>query len=153
MCMKIKIDDLSGIKIKALLEEHLKAMKANTPEGSVHALDLPTLRVPEITFWTAWDDDSLMGCVALLEHNSIQAELKSMRTSANYLRKGVANQLLQHVLNIANQRGYQSISLETGAGDDFIPARTLYASAGFNPCKPFADYVEDPNSVFMALDL
>ena len=128
-------------------------MMANTPEGSVHALDLIALRAPEITFWSAWDDDELMGCAALKELNAQHAELKSMRTASNHLRKGVANVLLNHVLDVATNRHYKIISLETGAGSDFQPARKLYTNAGFSYCEPFADYVADPNSVFLAKSL
>ena len=152
--MIIKIDDLTGNRIKDLLEEHLAGMKANTPAESIHALDINALRAPDITFWSAWDENGeLLGCAALKRHNAQLAELKSMRTSSKHLRKGVAKQLLQHVISFAKQQNYQRISLETGAINDFKPARTLYASFGFNDCEPFADYTNDPNSVFMSLAL
>jgi putative acetyltransferase len=151
--MKIKTDDLSGAEIQELLHEHLRHMRSISPPESVHALDLDELRKPDITFWTAWNDDQLLGCGALKEHDPQHAEIKSMRTAARHLRKGVASNLLQHILEEAKRRGYTRISLETGAEDDFEPARTLYARFGFDYCPPFADYIEDPNSVFMTLEL
>lgn len=112
--MIIKIDDLTGNRIKDLLEEHLTEMKANTPAESIHALDIDALRAPDIIFWSAWDESGdLLGCAALKRHNAQLAELKSMRTSSKHLRKGVAKQLLQHVISFAKQQNYQRISLGT----------------------------------------
>jgi putative acetyltransferase len=147
--MRIKVDDLSGPEIQALLREHMRNMMLHSPPESVHALDLDGLRRPEITFWTVWEGGQLMGCGALkaLRHQS--GEIKSMRTSQTHLRKGVAKNLLGHILEEARKRGYRRVSLETGSADAFAPARALYASFGFTYCEPFADYVEDPHSVFM----
>ncbi len=147
--MKIKVDDLSGPEIRALLEEHLKHMLEQSPPESAHALDLDGLRQPNITFWTAWDNDQLAGCGALNELTPQHAEIKSMRTAKSHLRRGVARLVLQHILNVADERGYQRLSLETGSMIGFEPARQLYASFGFEYCEPFADYSLDPNSVFM----
>jgi len=94
-----------------------------------------------------------VGCGALKELDATHAELKSMRTSSPHLRKGVGAALLEHMLNVARERAYRRLSLETGSIEAFAPARALYARFGFEPCGPFADYVEDPNSVFMTLDL
>ncbi len=147
--MKIKIDDLSGSEIYELLQEHLRSMARLSPPESVHALDIEALRQPEITFWTVWENDELLGCGALKELDAGHAEIKSMRTSARHLRKGVAAGLLKHILEEAKSRGYKRLSLETGSMEAFAPARQLYAGFGFAYCKPFADYIEDPNSVFM----
>ena len=151
--MNIKIDDLSGPEIRELLEEHLRNMRRISPPESVHALDLEALRRPDITFWTVWENNELLGCGALKELDSQHAEIKSMRTSSSHLRKGVAKNILTHILEEARRRGYKRLSLETGSQDAFEPARTLYASFGFNYCEPFADYIEDPNSVFMTMEL
>jgi putative acetyltransferase len=124
-----------------------------SPPESIHALDLESLRKHDITFWSIWDAGSLAGCGALKELDPQHAELKSMRTASLHRRKGVAKQLLQHMLSVAKQRGYTRVSLETGSMDFFIPARTLYASFGFEYCPPFADYIADPNSVFMTKEL
>ena len=147
--MHIKIDDLTGSEIYGLLEEHLQNMRRLSPPESVHALDIEGLRKPEITFWTIWESDELLGCGALKELDSQHAEIKSMRTASRHLRKGVAKNLLQHILAEAERRGYRRLSLETGSMAAFEPARQLYANFGFTYCEPFADYVEDPNSVFM----
>jgi putative acetyltransferase len=81
------------------------------------------------------------------------AELKSMRTPNAHRRKGIGKIILEHILNQAQRRGYSRVSLETGSMEFFEPARRLYASYGFSPCKPFADYWDDPNSCFMTLKL
>jgi putative acetyltransferase len=151
--MLIKVDDLSGAAIQDLLREHLRSMAQHSPPESVHALDLDALRRPGITFWTAWDGDDLLGCGALKELDSRHAEIKSMRTSTAHLRRGVARRMLTHIIEEARRRSYRRLSLETGSHAPFEPARALYASFGFAYCEPFADYVEDPYSVFMTTTL
>jgi putative acetyltransferase len=151
--MDIRRDDLRGPEIAALLQEHLRDMHRVSPPESVHALDLESLRQPDITFWTLWDAGLLVGCGALKALDPQHAEIKSMRTASSHRRQGVAKQLLQHLLAEAKQRGYTRVSLETGSMDFFLPARALYASFGFEPCPPFADYTADPNSVFMTKEL
>ncbi|MFS1440901.1 GNAT family N-acetyltransferase [Vibrio sp. 10N.286.46.E10] len=149
----IKLDDLSGGEVIGLLEEHLADMYATSPPESVHALDLDGLKSPEITFFSAWKDSQLLGCVAIKELNTQHAELKSMRTSQFARKSGVASQLLQHVLDTAAIRKYQTISLETGSEDYFKAARNLYEKFGFGYCEPFADYILDPHSQFMSIEL
>jgi putative acetyltransferase len=145
----IKIDDLRGSAIAALLEEHMAGMRATSPACSVHALDLDGLRQPEITFWSAWDGAALLGCGAVRELDATHGEIKSMRTSARHLRKGVAAQILARIIAVAQERGYQRLSLETGSTPDFAAAHALYAGFGFTKCGPFAGYAVDPFSVFM----
>ena len=151
--MKIIIDDLTGLEIQALLQEHLDSMTLYSPPESIHALDLEKLRKPEITFWTVWENDALLGCGALKELDAQHGEIKSMRTSAQYRKQGVARFLLDHIIDEARQRGYQRLSLETGSHEAFTPARNLYAAFGFTYCEPFADYRPDPFSVFMTREL
>jgi putative acetyltransferase len=151
--MNIKIDDLRGPEIAALLQEHLDNMHELGPPERVHALDLEALRKPEITFWSAWEGRDLAGCGALKELDAQYAEVKSMRTVKAFLRKGVASQILAHIIDVAQQRGYKRLSLETGTVSAFEPAHRLYSSYGFKHCGPFADYVEDPNSIFMTKEL
>lgn len=151
--MKIIIDDLQGPEIRDLLREHLNSMHLYSPPESIHALDLEKLRKPDITFWTAWEADELLGCGALKELDPEHAEIKSMRTASRHLRKGVAKALLTHILEAARQRGYKRVSLETGSHAAFAPARSLYEAVGFTYCPPFADYRLDPHSVFMTLEL
>ncbi|KAA8747666.1 GNAT family N-acetyltransferase [Paenibacillus sp. UASWS1643] len=147
--MEIKVDDLSGVQVKALIAEHLQGMAADSPPESIHALNLDGLKKPEITFWCAWEGEDLLGCGAIKELNPEHAELKSMRTASAHLRKGVARKILAHIMDVAVERGYKRVSLETGSMDSFIPARKLYEDFGFEYCEPFADYTLDPNSAFM----
>jgi len=147
--MEIRLDDLRGPEIRALLEEHLRNMRSLSPPESVHALDLDGLRRPEITFWTAWSGGTLLGCGALKEIDARHGEVKSMRTSAACRRTGVARAMLAHIVEEARRRKYRRLSLETGAQPAFEPARRLYESSGFAYCGPFEGYREDPNSAFM----
>lgn len=149
MPMTIRLDDLHGPEIRALLEEHLRNMRAISPPESVHALDLDALRHPSVTFWTAWSGPDLMGCGALKELDPRHGEIKSMRTANAYRRQGVARAMLAHILAEAQARRYLRLSLETGSQPEFLPARQLYEAFGFTCCPPFGSYVEDPNSVFM----
>jgi putative acetyltransferase len=145
----IRLDDLRGPEIAAFLEEHLDDMRAVSPPESKHALDLEGLRSPEVTFWTVWDGDLLVGCGALKELGATHGEIKSMRTAPPYRGTGVASAMLSHILGEAARRGYRRVSLETGSAEFFAPARALYARFGFVVCQPFADYKPDPNSCFM----
>jgi putative acetyltransferase len=151
--MRIENDDLSHPAIHALLNEHLRSMHALSPPESVHALDLEELRRPGITFWSAWDGDTLLGCGALKELDATHGEIKSMRTPAALRRRGAGRAILEHIISVARARGYRRLSLETGSLAAFAPAQRLYASYGFVCCGPFGDYVEDTHSVFMTLSL
>lgn len=147
--MKIVVDDLSGPEIAALLQEHLDEMRATSPPESTHALDLDGLRQPEVTFWSVYDGERLVGCGALKRLDDSSAEIKSMRTARSAKRGGVASALLRHIIAEARRRGLTRLYLETGAAEFFAPARALYAKHGFTPCEPFADYPDDPNSVHL----
>lgn len=151
--MQIKLDDLTGAGVRALLEEHLKNMHEISPPESVHALDVAKLQQPDITFWTVWEGSELLGCGALRELDPKHGEVKSMRTSSAHRRKGVARAMLEYIINEAKFRSYNRLSLETGSQKDFEPAQRLYTSFGFTYCPPFADYEEDPNSIFMTKEL
>ena len=147
--MQIERDDLRRPEIAALLAEHLSHMRSLGPPESTHALPLQELRSPDVTFWSVWQGTELLGCGALKELDRQHGEIKSMRTAAGHLRKGVARAMLHHIIQEAARRGYRRLSLETGSTAPFEPARQLYAGFGFSYCKPFADYWDDPNSVFM----
>lgn len=151
--MDIRPDDLTAPAVIDLLREHLQGVALHSPPESIHALDVDALRHPEISFWTAWEEGELLGCGALKQLDAQQAEVKSMRTAARHLRKGVAAALLQHIVDEARQRGCRRLFLETGSTAAFVPAHRLYASFGFVRCEPFADYVADPYSVFMSREL
>lgn len=151
--LRIEPDDLTRPEVIALLEEHLANMHQLSPRESVHALDLSGLRRPDITFWSVWDGATLVGCGALRELSPTHGEIKSMRTPARLRRRGAGRAVLMHIIGVAHQRGYERLSLETGAFPAFVPAQTLYRSVGFTFCEPFGDYRPDPNSVFMTLEL
>ncbi|HKP11633.1 MAG TPA: GNAT family N-acetyltransferase, partial [Blastocatellia bacterium] len=124
-----------------------------SPPESVHALNLDKLREPDITFWTVWENDLLLGCGALKELDPKHGEIKSMRTPIAHRRKGAGRVILAHIIAVAKGRSYERLSLETGASEAFKPARRLYESFGFTYCGPFDDYPDDQNSVFMSMRL
>jgi putative acetyltransferase len=150
---RIAEDDLQGDEIRALLELHMQHMLDSSPEGSTHFLDIDGLRRPDVTFWSIWDGEQLAGCGALREIDPGHGELKSMRTAPEHLGRGVGRTLLTFIVEQARARRYQRVSLETGSAPAFDAALYLYASFGFEPCGPFADYVEDPFSRFFTLAL
>ena len=121
--MEIRVDDLQGPEVIALLREHLDSMEPTAPAESRHALDLKGLRAPEITFWSAWNGAELAGFGAIKHLNVGHAEIKSMRTASGYLRQGVASELLRYLMREAQHRGYSRLSLETGSMEFFAPAR------------------------------
>ncbi|PNI09117.1 GNAT family N-acetyltransferase [Arthrobacter sp. AFG7.2] len=156
--ISIDRDDPARGDVHKLLSEHLADMFATSPAVSVHALDHSALSAPSMTFWTAREDGDLLGCGALKlldvsSGSATQGEIKSMRTTASARKRGVATLMLRHILDDARTRNLERVYLETGTEDYFAPARRLYARHGFTECPPFADYVLDPHSVFMELDL
>lgn len=151
--MQIRTDDLTGTEVIGLLEAHLDYCRASSPPESVHALDLDGLRARNVTFWSVWDGQRILGCGALKELDPGHGEIKSMHTKASERGRGVAAAVVKHITEQARSRGYRRISLETGSNAAFAPARALYASFGFVLTEPFADYRPDPYSVFMTLDL
>ena len=149
--MRIERDDLSRPQVLALLEEHLRNMYELSPPDKVFAFDADKLRAPDVTFWTAWKGDVLMGCAALKEISATEGEIKSMRTPSSLRRTGAGRALLHHIIEVARSRAYRALYLETGANAAFQPAQTLYGSAGFQVCGPFGQYRDNGNSVFMSL--
>jgi putative acetyltransferase len=151
--MKILPGDFTHPQVKALLTHHLEGMHANSPPGHVFALDWSSLQKPEITFWTVWDGEDLMGCGALKDVGDGTGEIKSMRTWPQHLRKGVGATMLKHIMATARDRGYTRLSLETGSGPAFDAALELYRRHGFKSGGAFADYVKSDFNQFMHLDL
>jgi putative acetyltransferase len=151
--MQIRVDDLRGPEIARLLRAHLENSRKWSPPESIHALNLDALRSPDITFWTVWDGTTLLGCGALKELDPSHGEIKSMHTAQEHRGRGVAAGLLAHIVHEARSRCYRRLSLETGSMEAFAPARALYARFGFVSSGPFGDYVLDPYSCFMTLDL
>ncbi|ABZ75622.1 GCN5-related N-acetyltransferase [Shewanella halifaxensis HAW-EB4] len=148
--MQIRVGQLRSEQVLMLLQEHHEDMALHSPPESVHALNVSGLEADDVTFWSLWCEDELAGCGALKRLDSTHGEIKSMRTSNNFLRQGVAQTLLAHIIAEARARGYQRLSLETGSMDAFIPARKLYEQFGFTECSPFGDYKQDPYSSFMS---
>lgn len=157
--IRIERDNPGREDVQQFLAEHLADMFATSPADSVHALDHAALSGPAITFWSAREEATLIGCAALKllqpdqEGGVKQGEIKSMRTAAGARGRGVATLLLGHLLAEARRSGYGRLYLETGSQEFFAPARRLYERHGFDVCPPFAGYSIDPNSVYMTLGL
>jgi putative acetyltransferase len=154
--MQLQLGNLNHPAVQQILLEHLAHLRTLSPEGSVHALDLNALRAPEIELWTVWQNNQIMGCGAfkmLNSENTKSAELKSMRTSSLFLRQGVAQVILSHLIEQAKLQGVETLYLETGPAPAFSAALNLYKKNGFEICGPFANYRPDPFSAFMKKNL
>ncbi len=151
--MKITDGGLDDARVQALLAHHFTTARAETGRGSAHALDLSGLKSPDIQFFSAWEGDTIVAIGALKRLSTSHGEIKSMHTEQSYRRKGVGSAILRHIIARAREMGLARLSLETGSWPFFIPARELYQRHGFIECPPFGNYVPDPNSVFMTLEL
>ena len=151
--MHIVEGGLDDERVVALLHTHLTRARAETARGSAHGLDLSGLRAAEVTFWSAWEGDAVVGVGALKRLSADHGEIKSMHTAEAARGRGVGSALLGHIVAAARARGMSRLNLETGSWPYFAPARALYARHGFVECGPFGEYREDPNSVFMTLAL
>jgi putative acetyltransferase len=149
----IRVDDLAGEPMRALLALHLRGMHESSPPGHVFALDLSGLHAPDVTVWSAWDGTALAGICAMRELADGTGELKSMRTHPAYLRKGAATALLEHIIGEARRRGLRRLSLETGSGPAFEPALAFYCKHGFTDGEAFADYRRSDFNQFLHLRL
>jgi putative acetyltransferase len=149
----ISVDDPRAEDVRALLERHLAYAYAHTRPEDVYALDVEALLDPAVTFFSYRVDGEVLGVAALKRLDHEHAEIKSMHTAEAARGRGVGRALVQHLIGVARERGYRRLSLETGSGPAFAPARALYASAGFEACGPFADYNGSPNSSYMTLSL
>lgn len=147
--LNIKLDKLESDEIKALLKRHTAEMEANSPPGSCHYLDLDGLRAADVTVWSIWDGQNLMGCGALKQLDARHGEIKSMHVHSDARGKGIANTMLEYILAEATSRGYTRLSLETGSYDEFLPARKLYEKYGFTMCPAFGVYEPNVHSTFM----
>lgn len=150
---EIREDDLGGAATRALLALHLADMHANSPPGSVFALDLSGLRRPDVAVWTAWHGSAIAGIAALRQLGDGGGEVKSMRTHPDYVRRGVAARLLEHIIAVARARGYRRLSLETGSGPAFAPALALYRTRGFVEGEVFGQYERSAFNQFLHLAL
>ena len=135
-------------EVNELLVKHFIELRAASPEGSAHVLDIPGLKVPSIKFWSLWENQKLMGCGALKFLEKEHGEFKSIRIHNNFRKKGNGVNVINHLITEAKKLNISRLSIETGAGDFFIPARKLFKKCGFEPCEPFAHYKDDINSVY-----
>jgi putative acetyltransferase len=149
----IAIDDPRADDIRALLERHLAFARSLSPPEDIHALDVDGLVDSAITFFSFRGGGRLLAVGALKRLDAEHAEVKSMHTAEAARGRGIGRAMLEHIIGVARRRGFRRLSLETGSMAGFVPARTLYASAGFEECGPFGDYRPSPNSTFMTLRL
>ncbi len=151
--LRIVPGDFADSRVLSLLREHLEGMHANSPHGSVYALDFSGLQAPDISFFTVWRGEELLGCGAIRQLDETTGEIKSMRTTHAHLRQGVGARMLEHLLALARSRGYRRVSLETGSGAAFEPALSLYRRYGFVNGGSFGDYVATDFNRFLHRDL
>ena len=151
--IRIVQGDFADPSVLELLRIHVTSARSETAPGSAHALDFTQLQSPAISFWTIWEEQTLLGFGALQTLSPDHGEVKSMHTAQAMRGRGAGTAMLRHIIESARARGMSRLSLETGSSDYFIPARMLYKRHGFQECPPFGKYVIDPNSVFMSLDL
>ncbi len=137
------------IEVNQLLKKHFKELRAASPEGSAHVLDIPGLMIPSIKFWSLWEESQLMGCGALKFLEKNHGEFKSIRIHDDFRGKGYGEKIINHLINEAKKLNINRISIETGSGNFFAPARKLFENCGFKPCPPFAHYKEDVNSLYL----
>ena len=140
--------NFDNLDVNELLIKHFIELRAASPEGSAHVLDIPGLKVPSIKFWSLWESNRLMGCGALKFLDNEHGEFKSIRIHNNFRNQGNGVSVINHLINEAKKLNIKKLSIETGAGDFFKPARKLFIRSGFKTCEPFAHYKEDINSVY-----
>ena len=138
-------------EVNDLLVKHFIELRAASPEGSAHVLDIPGLKVASIKFWSLWEENDLMGSGALKFLDKEHGEFKSIRVSDNFRSKGNGTKVINHLINEAKKLNIKRLSLETGAGDFFLIARKLFNKCGFEPCEPFSHYKKDINSIYMTM--
>ena len=136
-------------EVHELLTKHFIELRAASPEGSAHVLDIPGLKIPSIKFWSLWESERLMGCGALKFLEKGHGEFKSIRVHDNFKNKGNGIKVVNHLIEEARKLEIKRLSIETGAGDFFKPARKLFKKCNFKPCEPFAHYKKDINSIYL----
>ena len=136
-------------EVNELLKKHFVELRAASPEGSAHVLDIPGLKIPSIKFWSLWENDKLMGCGALKFLDKDHGEFKSIRVHNDYRNRGNGIKVIKHLIEEAKKLNIKRISIETGAGKFFEPARKLFQKCEFKPCEPFAHYKKDINSLYL----
>ena len=138
-------------KVHELLIMHFIELRSVSPEGSTHVLDIAGLKDPSIKFWSLWEGDDLMGSGALKFLDKEHGEFKSIRVGDKFRGKGNGSKVINHLINEAKKLNIKKLSLETGSGKFFVPARKLFVKCGFKVCEPFSNYEDDVNSVYMSM--
>ena len=151
--MKSIEGNFKNTEVNTLLEKHFKELRSVSPEGSAHVLDIPGLQTDSIKFWSLWENEMLIGCGALKFLEKDHGEFQSIRVVDGFRKKGYGVKILQHLIDEAKKLNITMLSLETGSGDFFLPARTLFKKVGFKECPPFAHYKKDLNSCYMNLKI
>ena len=151
--MKSIEGNFNNPKVNELLTKHFIELRSVSPAGSTHVLDITGLKDQSIKFWSLWDNDELIGCGALKFLDKIHGEFKSIRVVDKFRKKGVGEKIINYLIEEAKKLGIKKLSIETGSGKFFAPARKLFVNFGFQPCLPFAHYKEDPNSCFYTKNL
>ena len=142
-------DNFDNLEVNELLTKHFVELRAASPKGSTHVLDILGLKVPSIKFWSLWDEKKLIGCGALKFLNKEHGEFKSIRIHDEFRKQGHGVKVINHLIDEAKKLNIKKLSIETGAGAFFIPARKLFKKTGFVECEPFAHYKKDVNSVYL----
>ena len=149
MTIKIIEGNFDNPKVNELLVNHFKELRSVSPENSCHVLYIKGLKAENIKFWSLWEEDELVGCGALKFLDKEHGEFKSIRVHDNFRNKGNGIVVIKHLIEEAKKLKIKRISIETGAGKFFVPARKLFKKSSFEPCKPFAHYKEDVNSIYL----
>ncbi len=140
-------------EVNDLLKKHFIELRSVSPAGSTHVLDIDGLKDPSIKFWSLWEDNKLVGCGALKFLEKNHGEFKSIRVADEFKKRGVGERIINHLIEEAKKLKISKLSIETGAGEFFLPARKLFSKFGFKKCPPFAHYKNDPNSCYYTLNL
>ena len=151
--MKSIEGNFDNTEVNELLNKHFIELRSVSPEGSTHVLDIAGLKDQSIKFWSLWENNELVGCGALKFLEKHHGEFKSIRVADKFRNKGIGEKIIYHLIDEAKKLEISKLSIETGAGDFFIPARKLFSKFGFKKCIPFAHYKEDPNSCYYTLNL
>ena len=151
--MKSIEGNFDNSEVNNLLKKHFIELRSVSPAGSTHVLDIEGLKDPSIKFWSLWENNKLVGCGALKFLEKNHGEFKSIRVADEFKKKGIGDRIINHLIEEAKKLKISKLSIETGAGDFFLPARNLFSKFGFKSCPPFAHYNDDPNSCYYTLDL
>jgi len=139
--------------VNELLNKHFAELRSVSPAGSTHVLDIAGLKDQSIKFWSLWKNNEIIGCGALKFLEKNHGEFKSIRVTDKFRKTGIGEKLIDHLIEKAKKLEISKLSIETGAGEFFLPARKLFSKFGFKACPPFAHYKEDSNSCYYTLNL